>query len=80
MAMPKERPPYLSYLLRLWRISGGVRPVWRASLEHPHTGERKSFADLATLFAFLQQETNGDRLPVDPVISETDDQEGHTLH
>jgi hypothetical protein len=49
-----EKPDYLSYLLRLWRVSerGGV---WRASLEDPGTGVRTSFANLEALFAFLQK-------------------------
>ena len=48
---------YISYLLRLWQTKSGGERVWRASLESPHTGERKSFASLADLFTFLEQET-----------------------
>ena len=48
---------YLSYLLRLWQAKRGGERIWRASLESPHTGERKSFATLTDLFAFLEQET-----------------------
>ena len=48
---------YISYLLRLWQTKSGGERVWRASLESPHTGERKSFAGLADLFTFLEQET-----------------------
>jgi len=47
---------YLSYLLRLWETSDGERKVWHASLESPGTGDRRSFADVQTLFDFLQQE------------------------
>ncbi len=47
---------YLSYLLRLWQTSDGENEIWRASLESPGTGERQSFADVQTLFEFLQQE------------------------
>jgi hypothetical protein len=54
----KERPEYLSYLLRLWRVSGEDKAVWRASLESPHTGERRGFGDLAGLFTFLEKETS----------------------
>jgi hypothetical protein len=28
--------------------------IWRASVEDAHSGERRAFADLAALFAFLQ--------------------------
>ena len=57
--MSKERPDYLSYLLRLWRDihrSEG-RAVWRASLESSLTGERQGFNSLDDLFAFLRQKT-----------------------
>jgi hypothetical protein len=32
-------------------------PVWRASLESPHTGERHTFADSQKLLAFLEEKT-----------------------
>jgi hypothetical protein len=54
--MAKQQPDYVSYLLRLWRASDGEGPAWRASLESPHTGERRGFASLDELFDFLQQE------------------------
>ncbi len=37
---------YFSYLLRVWQESSRGRPVWRFSLEHPHTGERLGFTSL----------------------------------
>jgi hypothetical protein len=48
---------YRSYLLRLWTVREQGQVVWRASLEHPHTGERLHFTSLARLFAFLQDQT-----------------------
>jgi hypothetical protein len=33
--------------------------VWRASLESPHTGERRGFASTTDLFTFLEQEIRG---------------------
>jgi hypothetical protein len=54
--MSGKRPAYRSYLLRLWRASDGDLPIWRASLEDPHTGERRGFAGLEQLFAFLDHE------------------------
>jgi hypothetical protein len=56
--MDKGHPDYLSYLLRLWQVSGEGEAVWRASLESPHTGERHGFADFAELFTFLEQEAS----------------------
>ncbi len=45
---------YLAFMLRLWRAgSRGGQPVWRASLENPHTGERLAFGTVQDLFAFL---------------------------
>ncbi len=64
--MSSEQRGYISYLLRLWQIKSGGELVWRASLESPHTGERKGFASLDDLFAFLRRQigaasdTNGD--------------------
>lgn len=45
---------YVAYMLRLWQAgSREGMPVWRASLENPHTGERLVFGDPKALFAFL---------------------------
>ena len=54
--MPEERPDYLSYLLRLWRVSGEAG-VWRASLESPLTHESRGFGSLEDLFGFLRRQT-----------------------
>ena len=58
--MPEEPQEYQSYLLRLWRTSSQGKLAWRASLESAQTGERRGFADLASLFAFLEQQTGDD--------------------
>ena len=58
--MTQEPPAYRSYLLRLWRAERDGQPIWRASLESAQTGERRTFADLATLCAFLAEQTGGD--------------------
>lgn len=55
---PKQRR-YYSYLLRIWEVDGAETPIWRASLEDPHTGEQKGFADLESLFAFLRERADG---------------------
>lgn len=52
--MTKRRPGHLSYLLRVWQTGSAGNVVWRASLENPFTGERRGFASLKDLFAFLQ--------------------------
>ncbi|MBN1812132.1 MAG: hypothetical protein JXA14_09880 [Anaerolineae bacterium] len=66
--MAKGQPDYLSYLLCLWRVSGGGEPhdmgrkaIWRASLESTRTGERRGFASLDELFDFLREQT-GERV------------------
>ena len=53
--MSREQRCYLSYLIRLWQISSEGELVWRASLESPHTGERKGFASLDGLLDFLRE-------------------------
>jgi hypothetical protein len=55
--MEDERPDYLSYLLRLWRVRERGPPAWRASLQRPGSGERASFATLDDLFAYLREQT-----------------------
>ena len=54
-----ENDAYLAYMLRLWRAGEGGKPMWRASVDSPHTGERRVFAYLESLFAFLQERTQG---------------------
>lgn len=57
-----NKPPiYIAYLLRLWRVEGWQAPVWHASLEDLHTGKRRGFASLESLFAFLEGQTGDDR-------------------
>jgi len=56
--MSSEHRHYVSYLLRLWQTRSGGELIWRASLESPHTGERRGFASLDELFTFLQKETS----------------------
>jgi hypothetical protein len=55
--MSKERPDYLSYLLRLWRASREGKVIWRASLQSSDTRERKGFTNLDDLFDFLREQT-----------------------
>ncbi len=54
---------YLSYLLRLWRVGVAEGENWRASLEDPRTGERKAFAELGDLFAYLREQTRAGSPP-----------------
>jgi hypothetical protein len=56
--MSREQRGYISYLLRLWQIGSEGELAWRASLESPHTGERRGFANLTDLFTFLQKEVS----------------------
>ena len=55
--MSTDQLAYKSYLLRLWQSGSASLPVWRASLEDPHTGERLGFPDLEQLFAYLAAQT-----------------------
>ena len=61
--MSTEPLAYQSYLLRLWRAPGGDTQPWRASLENPLTGERRGFADLEALVAYLHDEIEGESAP-----------------
>ena len=53
--MSREQGSYLSYLLRLWETKSSGERIWRASLQDPHTGGRKGFANLTDLFTFLEE-------------------------
>jgi len=55
--MNREQAPYLSWLLRLWPTRSEGQWIWRASIEDPHTGQRRGFARLKDLFTYLDQET-----------------------
>lgn len=52
----KKSLNYFSFLLRLWRESDSA--PWRASLEDPHTGQRRNFARLQDLFQAIEEETS----------------------
>lgn len=60
--MADRQPRYRSYVLRLWEVRSGGERAWRASLHSPGSGERHAFADLQSLFRFLEQAM---REPVD---------------
>ena len=55
--MTGDQRTYHAYLLRLWRVNIGRATAWHASLEDSRTGERKGFADLQGLLAFLEEQT-----------------------
>jgi|APFre7841882724_1041349.scaffolds.fasta_scaffold01700_4 hypothetical protein len=61
--------PYLSFLLRLWQAQQNESLVWRASLESPQTGERRSFPDLESLLLFLQDKTSRLSQPLETPIN-----------
>lgn len=44
---------YHAFLLRLWRDDETVS--WRIQLEDPHTGERRGFASLEQMVAYLRE-------------------------
>jgi hypothetical protein len=58
--MRQDRPRYLSYLIRMWQVKGRRGWQWRASLESPDSGERRSFPSLDRLIAFLRAQTGGE--------------------
>ena len=61
--MRDERDGYQAYLLRLWRVRYQGRWQWRASIDSPNTGERRSFADLAAFVTFLKDKTRQETPP-----------------
>lgn len=50
--------PYGSFVLTLWQAGNALpdgAPVWRYSLEDPHTGERIGFGHADEVAQFLRQ-------------------------
>jgi hypothetical protein len=58
--MSERERPYLAYLLRLWQVAREYGTGRRASLENAHSGERRGFASLEELFAFLWAKTSAE--------------------
>ena len=59
VSTPSTPPRYVAYLLRCWaEASAGstALPVWRFSLEDPHTGQRRGFSSLDALIGWLRTE------------------------
>lgn len=57
MTQPNQ-PYYRCYLLRCWAETGagGEVVLWRFSLEDPHSGQRRGFANLTELVIALHSE------------------------
>lgn len=78
--MDQERLRYISYLLRMWQVQSQGQAVWRATLEFPLTGKVIGFADLDSLFTYLENQAkagaSGGR-QIDPIVI---DDEINTTH
>ena len=64
MSIFGKPPRYCVYVLRFWeeRSRHPDRPgVWRFSLEDPRTGERRGFASLEAVVAFLRGQVEGNK-------------------
>ena len=60
--MESNESDYMAFLLRLWRVNTDRGCAWRASLEDPHSGAQRGFADLEALFFYLCDECYGDSI------------------
>jgi hypothetical protein len=54
--MDPHQREHLAYLLRLWRVDNGAEAIWRASLQDVRTGERRGFAGLDEVIAYLRRQ------------------------
>jgi hypothetical protein len=62
-----QQKRYLVFLIRLWPAEEGGEPTWRASLESASSGERRAFACLEDLFAYLREQVRAQmQLPDKP--------------
>ncbi len=71
-----QRPEYHAYVLRFWAdrgAAGAPATRWRFSLEDPRTSQRRGFADLPGLVAFLRAATVGVEGGVLPVAGDAGD-------
>jgi hypothetical protein len=76
--LPFERPKptlYRSFVLHIWRegrVASGEQPIWRMSLEDPHSAERIGFKGIDELVAFLKRWAASDAAPdIPPGASQT---------
>ena len=58
IGMTAEQQRYRAFMLRLWEVNSDGEPIWRASLESPHTGQRYGFANLELLGSFLEEQAD----------------------
>jgi hypothetical protein len=49
------KPPYLAYLLRIWKTGHKEPGGWHALLEDPHTHQVTGFTSLEDLFYYLRR-------------------------
>ena len=69
--MRQDQSRYLSYLIRMWQVKAKRGWQWRASLESPGSGERRSFSSLEHMIAFLRAQTGQQGL--DGTVEELDE-------
>jgi len=72
MATSERR--YLSFLLRLCCIKQDGCEIWRASLEDPHTEEKRGFASLDLMVDFLREQVQSAGDEQNNRISDTTDE------
>ena len=60
-----DNQTYRAWLVRMWPACCNGQTIWRAAIEDAHSGERRAFADLSALFAFLEEITLSDQ----PIIT-----------
>jgi hypothetical protein len=76
--MAAHEPSYFAYLLRIWRADGDDEPIWRASLQRPGGAERRGFASLEELFAYLRSQAYAGATPVPPAAERGEERSGKT--
>lgn len=55
--MATDKTIYQSYLLRLWLVDQDGAQAWRCSLEEALSGQRRTFANLDAMVAFIRAKT-----------------------
>lgn len=62
MSTAAPLPGNHTFVVRLWRETGGKPPQWRGWIEHIQTGQRRAFTKLTEMLEFMDDfVTLGDR-------------------
>jgi hypothetical protein len=60
MQKQNNQPGYRAFLIRLWREDENS---WRGTVEDPHSGQQKAFAEVDLLLAYIRNQVQPEPPP-----------------